>query len=100
MNKTREVKMISAYVYISIGITIGLITGLIAMPKTEIIKTNNNDLKIEVGKSSGDVVQPTSISADQIGSAILWNQQGASGNGVQSVTGLDQIIGNSEINIK
>lgn len=94
-------KGLNIYLLVTVGVVIGSVVGLITMPQdiTDVKYTNSTN--ISVSNSSNQPLQPTSVGADQLGSAVLWNQQGGNGSGVQSSNvGIDQIIGNSEIKIK
>ncbi len=88
------------YIFIAVGSIIGLTAGILTAPKKESVAKYSNNATILVSDSDNQPVQPKSVGADQLGSAILWNQQGSSNGVQQNATSIDQIIGNSSIRVK
>jgi gas vesicle protein len=88
------------YIFIAVGAIIGFAAGVLNAPTKESVIKYSNNATISVSDSNNQPVQPTSVGADQLGSAILWNQQGSTNGVQQNPTNLDQIIGNSSILIK
>ena len=88
------------YIYPTIGIILGLVLGIYKMPQEQAEIKYTNDITISVSTSSNLPLQPTSIGADQLGSAFLWNQQGGSQGVQQNITSIDQLIGNNSIQVK